>query len=64
MKHIQIKLNKDEVTQLKRGGTIDHYFSVARIEIIGPNKDEKPRKTASSNFQTPMKMNPRGHGSI
>jgi len=65
MKHIPIQLSKDDVTQLRRGGRIDYYYNGAsvRVEIIGPEKDKKPR-TASSNFQTPMKMNPRGHGSI
>ena len=63
MKHIPIQLTKDEVTQLKRGGKIDYFYNgtAVRIEIIGPKKE--PRRTASSNFQTPMKLNPRGHGS-
>lgn len=66
MRHITINLNKDDVTQLRRGGKIDYYYNgtAVRVEIIGPKNDEKPRRTASSNFQTPMKLNPRGHGSI
>jgi len=41
MRHITIKLNKDEVTQLKRGGKIDFFYNGAevRVEIIGPKKE-------------------------
>ena len=46
MRHITIKLNKDEVTQLKRGGKIDFFYNGAevRVEIIGPKKEVRNGK--------------------
>lgn len=46
MKIIQIKLNKDQILHLKRGGNIDNFYEdgAIRVQIVGLSK-----KTKSSN---------------
>jgi len=44
MKVIQIKLSKDQVLHLRRGGKIDHFYEdgAIRVQLVGPAKQKKP----------------------
>ena len=44
MKHKVIQLNKNEFTQLKRGGKVEYYYDGLRIEVRGPTKEVKNEK--------------------
>jgi hypothetical protein len=43
MKIIKIKLEKDQVLHLRRGGKIDHFYEdgAIRVQIVGPDKKPK-----------------------
>jgi hypothetical protein len=41
MRKILIQLTKDEMTQVKRGGHLDHFYDGLQVRVQGPKQEKR-----------------------